>query len=204
MSREWYRNRSPLRASVSMVTAAVLVVFACVSHNTYAAEDPQNHRFVTTSDETFALADLHGSVVVLHFFASWCGECMVEAPSLNALARALASSRNVSIVGVSIDDAPIAAKAFVQRMKIPYRVLVDEDQILKRRFSVRGVPMTVVLDSSGHEVAIEDPASGKKTKRFVGPRDWTDPTIIEQLQLLAREEEAPEVARTGLRSRMAR
>lgn len=188
-------NRQRLVGYARVVCLAVLSLMCCIPHLARAEDLLPKGEFRTTAGGKLSLSELRGSIVLLHFFASWCGECMLEAPSLNSLARSLASQDDIKVVGISIDDYPIAAKAFVERMKIPYPVIVDDEQRLKRTYAVRGVPMTMVLDRAGKPVAIQDPNSGKTSVRIVGPRDWSDPAIHRRLQELARPSEEPSVTR---------
>lgn len=131
----------------------------------------------TTDGDTVSLSDYQGSIVVLHFVASWCGQCILEAPSLNRLASAF-DGEDFVVVAVSIDEEVIAAKAFSEQLKLSYPMLVDTKGVLKRRFSVRGVPMTVVLDTEGRPMQFPDPASGRLVSRIEGPRDWGSAAAI--------------------------
>ena len=140
--------------------------------------------FETVQGETVSLSDFKGSVVVLHFFASWCGDCMLEVPSFSQLAQSL-SSDNIKVVGVAIDDTRPAAKEFTERMKIEFPVLVDRGRILKQRFMVRSIPTTVVLDPKGRIASVTDPKTGTKSTRIVGPRDWSARLITTELEALS-------------------
>ena len=125
----------------------------------------------TTTGDSVSLADYKGSIVLLHFVASWCGECILEAPSLNSLTSAF-EGRDFVVVAVSIDNEVAAATAFSEQLKLSYPVLVDTRGALKRKLSVRGVPMTVVLSREGEPMQFTDPTSGRLVSRIEGPRDW--------------------------------
>jgi peroxiredoxin len=110
-------------------------------------------------------------VALVHFFASWCGECLIEAPSLERLHRSLKDD-NFTVIGIAIDDTVAAARSLKERLNLTFPVLVDIDKELKRTFAVRGVPMTIVLDASGSVVSFNDPATGTPTRKIMGPRPW--------------------------------
>jgi peroxiredoxin len=131
----------------------------------------------TTRGDTVSLSEYQGSIVLLHFVASWCGQCMIEAPSLNRLSSAF-EGEDLVVIAVSIDEEVIAAKTFSDQLMLSFPVLVDTKGILKRKFSVRGVPMTVVLDTEGSPMQFPDPASGKLVSRIEGPRDWASAAAI--------------------------
>ena len=111
---------------------------------------------------------------------------MIEAPSLNRLAAAF-EGRDFVVVAVSIDEEVVAAKAFSEQLKLSYPVLVDTKGVLKHRFSVRGVPMTMVLDKQGAPQEFIDPASGKSVSRIEGPRDWASAAAIASIKKLVGE-----------------
>jgi thiol-disulfide isomerase/thioredoxin len=167
-----------LKCVVILVGGCGLDILACSPAH---ATDP----YPTTSGRTASLDDFKGSVVFLHFFASWCGECILEAPSLVALSESLDASR-IRVVGVSLDSEPIAAKAMAEQFGFSFPVLIDTHQTLKKKFAVRGVPMSVVLDSRGVVAPFVDPKTGRKVMRVDGPRDWSRPAVKESLEAIAR------------------
>lgn len=153
----------------------LICILSCWAHTALAIPNDTapvaGLSFQTASDSSAKLEDFHGSTVLLHFMASWCGECILEAPSLNTLARSL-SSDGVTVVGVLIDDHPQAAKALAQRLKIAYPLLVDSARRLKTFFEIRGVPVTYLLGADGKILEFTDPQTGRATRRITGPRQW--------------------------------
>jgi thiol-disulfide isomerase/thioredoxin len=109
---------------------------------------------------TLHSSDLIGKVVLLNFWATWCGPCKEEMPSLGRLQERFDSSR-VRVVTVTADMYPQGIREFLDHLGIRLPVAFDEDQELSRRFSVRGLPTTVVIGQNGRVVG-----------RAVGPRPW--------------------------------
>jgi thiol-disulfide isomerase/thioredoxin len=104
--------------------------------------------------------ELAGKVVLLNFWATWCGPCKEEMPSLARL-QSQFDPGQVRVVTVTADMHPQGIKQFLDNLGIDLPVLFDEDQELSRRFMVRGLPTTVLIGQNGHAIG-----------RAVGPRSW--------------------------------
>jgi thiol-disulfide isomerase/thioredoxin len=106
----------------------------------------------TLAGRHLTLATYRGSIVVVNFWASWCGPCRAEAPGLEALAARF-RSRGVRFVGVDVRDEPSSADAFVRSYRIAYPSLADPGEQVALKFSqsvpVASTPTTLVIDRSG-------------------------------------------------------
>lgn len=122
-----------------------------------------------------AMVDFRGRVVVLNFWATWCGVCRKEMPKLDALARRLrTAAAPVEVVALSIDrDIAVAARALAARGHDELRVFHDGQGVLAPVLGVIGVPTTFVVDSEGRAVAVS-----------VGPADWDSPAAVAWLRSL--------------------
>lgn len=168
------------RSLLSLLCGAAIALCGCSSSSVGPHGDDANARalrevlrteFPTTQGEQKQLSDFRGKIVLLHFFSSWCVECEGEAPSLKNLGRSFEGS-DFAIVGVAIDDDPFETKRFVDRHQISYPVLMDVSGELKGFFSVRGLPVTLILDRSGNPVTFQDPQTGAVTAKLEGSRRW--------------------------------
>jgi cytochrome c biogenesis protein CcmG, thiol:disulfide interchange protein DsbE len=101
-----------------------------------------------------SLAQLRGKVVVLNFWASWCGPCENEAPLLENAQRQLARSGAGTVLGVTYKDDPVDSRAFVHRFKITYPSVSDGKLQLAPKFGTDKLPETFVLDPRGRVVAL--------------------------------------------------
>ena len=99
------------------------------------------------SGRPLSLGALHGRVVYLNFFATWCPPCNEEAPAIEALSRRYAG-RGLAVVGVDVLENAQKAASFARAHRLTYPVLVD-DGAMTDRYGVNGLPVHVFIDRSG-------------------------------------------------------
>jgi thiol-disulfide isomerase/thioredoxin len=106
---------------------------------------------VVGEERDASVADLEGRVVVLNFWASWCGPCRAEQPDLNEAFAALPQDE-VAFLGVNIEDPEANALAHIREFAIPYDSLYDPTNAYASRFEgvgPRTIPTTIFLDAQG-------------------------------------------------------
>ncbi len=90
-------------------------------------------------------ADLKGSVVVLDFWATWCGPCLAEMPAFNAL-HAKYAGRGVEVIGIAVQSGWAEdIKPYRDKHKIAYSTLIGDDDVVEK-YGVIGFPTTYILD----------------------------------------------------------
>jgi cytochrome c biogenesis protein CcmG, thiol:disulfide interchange protein DsbE len=111
-----------------------------------------------------SLRDLRGRVVVLNFWASWCGPCENEAPTLQKAQARLARGDAGTVLGVTYKDDASASRDFVRKYGVTYPSLRDDRLRLAPKWGTTKLPETFVLDRSGRVVAL---SRGEVDGRFL-------------------------------------
>jgi len=125
---------------------------------------------VSDGTTTVHLASYRGQVVLLNFWASWCGPCIVELPSLLELHH---QQPNLVILAVSIDEDPDAYATFIVRRHVDLITVRDPDESAAKLYHTDMWPETYAIDRNGII-----------RRKFVGPQDWTSPEIVSYLKSL--------------------
>lgn len=94
------------------------------------------------------LSELRGQVVVVNFWASWCAECRVEQPDLDATWNRFRDAGAV-VVGVNFQDTAGDARAYLAETGTSYPTVVDADSGTALAYGLRGVPETFIVDQDG-------------------------------------------------------
>jgi thiol-disulfide isomerase/thioredoxin len=90
------------------------------------------------------LADYRGKVVVLNFWATWCGPCREEMPSMQRLQDKLAG-RPFAVLAVDYGEGAPRINAFLKELPVRFTVLLDRDLSAARAWSVKVLPTTLVI-----------------------------------------------------------
>ena len=118
------------------------------------AETAPNFSLRDINGKQVSLDDYKGQVVLLNFWATWCGPCKVEMPHLQAMYTDL-SDKGFVVLAVSTDDARNASKVkpFIKKNKYTFPVLFDKDSSVLNKYNPEQVlPYNVLIDSSGEVV----------------------------------------------------
>jgi peroxiredoxin len=102
--------------------------------------------------KAFALDGLKGKVVLLDFWASWCGPCRKSFPFIDAL-QSRYGARGLQVVGVSLDEDLSAVTAFLERTPVKFTILSDTTGKSAETFGVVAMPTAFLIDQEGNLVA---------------------------------------------------
>jgi peroxiredoxin len=101
--------------------------------------------------KTANLRQYRGKVVLLDFWATWCTGCKQEIPWFVEFQRKFGTKR-FAVVGVSLDDGWDVLKPFLAETRVPYRVLLGDDET-RDRYGIQGMPDTFLIDRQGRVAA---------------------------------------------------
>lgn len=135
---------------------------------------PVDDRLFTLAGDSARLADFEERVLVVNFWATWCGPCRAEMPSLERLQSKLGRS-GVRVIAITDEDRDTVL-GFLQDTPYGFTFLLDPGRTLARRLRIGAVPWTLVLDSRRRLVHFHP-----------GARLWDTPDILENLQELLKE-----------------
>ncbi|HUY18495.1 MAG TPA: TlpA disulfide reductase family protein [Candidatus Binataceae bacterium] len=125
------------------------------------------------------LADLRGKVVFLNIWATWCGPCREEMPSIETLYDDFKSDKNFVILAVSQDTQGLAAvEPYVEKNGYHFEVLLDPQNKVGEAYDVGGVPETFIIDRDGRIVA-----------HHMGAFDWSSSDFRAALKALLNQKE---------------
>jgi thiol-disulfide isomerase/thioredoxin len=97
---------------------------------------------------TVDLASLKGEVVMINFWATWCGPCRQEMPLLAQL-HAKYEPLGFTLLGVNVEPDSAAAVDWLKGVPVSFPILFDKDSAVAGRFGVEGMPSTVFVDRNG-------------------------------------------------------
>jgi thiol-disulfide isomerase/thioredoxin len=109
---------------------------------------------LTSLGVPFEWKKYRGKVVVVDFWATWCGPCIREMPHVRELHKKL-KDKGFDVVGVNLDKDPDALAKFLEENDVPWENLTGEaTQDLARKYGIRGIPTMMLVDREGKVVAV--------------------------------------------------
>jgi len=100
------------------------------------------------SGSNVRLSELKGDVVLLNFWASWCGPCRLEMPLLNKLHNKY-KGIGFTVIGVNVEESTAAAQDFLNENKVSFPILWDTQNKVSKQYNVQAMPTTVMIDRDG-------------------------------------------------------
>jgi peroxiredoxin len=102
----------------------------------------------TLDGQKLRLGEQRGRVVLVNFWATWCGPCRQEMPHLNKLYEKYKSSGFV-LLGVNVDDDTRQAAGVADKLGVKFPVLPDADKRVSKQYDLSAMPSTVLIDRDG-------------------------------------------------------
>jgi thiol-disulfide isomerase/thioredoxin len=133
--------------------------------------------FFDEQGKPHSLKEWQGQVVLVNLWASWCGPCRKEMPSLEALQRRF-GSKDFEVVAISLDRGGVkVAKKFLEETQSRLlRLYVDPSAKAIETLRAIGLPVSVLIDRDGREIG-----------RLLGPADWSSPEALQLINVAINE-----------------
>ena len=112
------------------------------------------------------LSEFRGKPLLINVWASWCGPCQQEMGSLERLARSKGGKQFI-VIGISTDDYPEAAQAFLKRYRTSFSHFIDNRLLLENMLGADHLPLTLLVDAQGHVLG-----------KYVGAKEWDSPEAL--------------------------
>jgi peroxiredoxin len=117
-----------------------------------------------------SLEALRGRVVLVNFWATWCGPCEAEMPAMQRLYRSLGGP-DFELLAVSVDTSSDDVEAFRKRLGLDFPILLDPEKRVASRYQSHRYPESYLIDRNGTILA-----------RYIGPRDWDSAVYVDHIR----------------------
>ncbi len=131
-----------------LIALAIVPVLTVSAPSLQAGAPAPAFELNSNSGKAVSLADLKGQIVLVNFWASWCGPCRQEMPILEQLNHQY-RSKGVALIGVNVEPDSAAATAWLKATPVSFPILYDLDSKVSKLYEVQGMPNTVIIDRKG-------------------------------------------------------
>ncbi len=128
--------------------AAIMLAAAAVASTGFTGKPAPDFALKNRDGENVRLSDLRGDVVMINFWATWCGPCREEMPLLDEM-HARYSRVGFSLLGVNIDDDQRRAEQMIESLGVSFPVVFDSTKQVSQQYDVSAMPVTILLDREG-------------------------------------------------------
>ena len=151
-----------MRNRIAAIIATVGLALPALAADPTGTSAPQ-FTLGARGGQNVSLAQYKGQVVMLNFWASWCGPCRQEMPLLESIYKKY-SRLGFTMIGVNVEPDSNAANEWLKQTPVSFPILYDKDSRVSKMYDVSGMPSTVIIDRNGMECA-----------RAEGAADWASP-----------------------------
>jgi thiol-disulfide isomerase/thioredoxin len=143
------KNRIAAVAAALLATVLALALPAwSAADDSVAATPAPAFTLMSRSGKPVSLGQFKGNVVMINFWASWCGPCRQEMPLLDAIYKQY-KDLGFTLIGVNVEPDSQAANHWLQQTPVSYPILYDTQSKVDKLYQVQAMPTTVIIDRQG-------------------------------------------------------
>ena len=131
-----------------LILLASIWILAPVNAASIQGKAP-NFTLKSNSGKNVKLSELRGQVILLNFWASWCGPCRQEMPLLEKLHQRY-SPLGFTVLGVNVEEDPRKAKTLLKDISVSFPILFDTTNKVSKQYKVSAMPSTIMIDRDGN------------------------------------------------------
>lgn len=143
-----------IKSIIKTSTLTLLVSLVLTTQSVVFADDKKSpapdFTLASKNHGNMRLQEQRGNVVLINFWASWCGPCREELPLLEALQQDYADL-GFTLLAVNVDKTPAKAEVLLSDIAVTFPVLFDSDAVVSKLYDVSAMPTTVIVDRDGNQ-----------------------------------------------------
>jgi peroxiredoxin len=134
---------------IGRIATALLALFMSVNVDAVGLqESAPDFTLKSLEGSNLRLEEYRGQVVLINFWASWCGPCRQEMPLLDRLHHRYEDT-GFAVLGVNVEGEIEAAQEIVDKTNVTFPILIDDGQKVSEMYNLQAMPSTVVVDRDG-------------------------------------------------------
>lgn len=137
-----------VRWAARTLSALAVVVTSVNVHAVAVSDNAPDFTLQNLSGGNLRLEEYRGQVVLINFWASWCGPCRQEMPLLDRLHHRYEDT-GFAVLGVNVEGEIEPAREIVDKTNVTFPILIDEAQQVSQMYNLQAMPSTVVIDRDG-------------------------------------------------------
>jgi peroxiredoxin len=164
-----------IRKLVFGLAMSVVTATGLASSGGLAGQPAPDFALKSSTGENLRLSEYRGDVVMINFWATWCGPCRQEMPLLDEMYTRY-NRVGFNLLGVNIDDDSGRAMAMIRELGVNFPVLFDARKEVSKMYDVSAMPVTVIVDRTGQVRYVHQ-----------GYKPGYENTYLDQVRALLRE-----------------